>query len=136
MLRKCDKLAKYCIQTGVKIIANQRVVGTNIKRLFRDYGIIVLERFGSDRIEKLRRISRSIGEEQTMFMNTPSLLTTLSAIPNCDASDLQVFLVVKILRPIHYKHFYRFQMLNSYTKILFNSRIKSCSRTFIDSLEK
>ena len=82
---------------GVKIIANQRVVGTNIKRLFRDYGIIVLERFGSDGIEKLRRISRCIGEEQSKFIHTPSLLTTLSEIPNCDTSVLQVFIFLKIL---------------------------------------
>ena len=81
---------------GIKIIANQKVVGTNIKRLFRDYGIIVLERFGSDGIEKLRRISRCSGEEQSKFIHTPSLLTTLSEIPNCDTSDQQVFILIKI----------------------------------------
>ena len=75
---------------GVKIIANQKVVGVNVKKLFQDYGIIVLERFGRKGIERLRYISRCNAEDPSEASSQPYLLETLSDVTLSGSSDHEV----------------------------------------------
>ena len=90
MKRKCDILAQICVQSGVKIVANQKVVGVNVKKLFQNNGIIILERFGRVGIERLRCISRCCAENPSNLSNQPYLLETLSDITLCDKCDSEV----------------------------------------------
>ena len=83
-------LAQICVQSGVKIVANQKVVGINIKKLFQNNNIITLERFGRDGIERLRCISRCCAENPSNMSNQPHLLETLSDIKPFDRSDSEV----------------------------------------------
>ena len=87
--RKCDILAQICVQSGVKIVANQKVVGVNIKKLFQNNNIIILERFGRDGIERLRCISRCCAQNPNMSIQ-PYVLETLSDITPFDTSDSEV----------------------------------------------
>ena len=92
MKRKCDILAQICAQSGVKIIANQKVVGVNIKKLFQNNNIIILERFSRDGIERLRCISKGCAEDPSNMWDQPYLLETLSDITSSDTSDSEVIL--------------------------------------------
>ena len=83
-------LAQICVQSGVKIVANQKVVGINIKKLFQNNNIITLERFGRCGIERLRSISRCCTENPSNMSNQPNLLETLSDIKPFDRSDSEV----------------------------------------------
>ena len=87
---KCDILAQICVQSGVKIVANQKVVGVNIRKLFQNNNIIILERFGRIGIERLRCISRCCAENHSNMSNQPYLLETLSDITPFDTSDSEV----------------------------------------------
>ena len=65
---------------GVKIIANQKVVGCKLKKIFRSHNIVVLERFGREGIERLRSIAGCYGADQKNIESRPSILGTLSDI--------------------------------------------------------
>ena len=56
MIKSVTKLVDICSQFDVKIVVNQKVVGHEIKQLFSNRNILILERVGYDGINRLRSV--------------------------------------------------------------------------------
>ena len=77
LIKSINLLAELCVQRDVKIIANQKVVSQNLKEIFQQKKIIVLERLGREGIARLKKVARCHDSILKGISKEPSILETL-----------------------------------------------------------
>ena len=90
MIDSVKTIVEFCVRFDIKIVANQKVVGCEIKELFRKKKIIVLERLGHDGIERLKCVSRCYNHISTDMSSRPSIIESLSEFSNLHENKVKV----------------------------------------------
>lgn len=90
MINSVTKLVEFCVKFDIKIVANQKVVGCEMKNLFREKKIIVLERLGHEGIERLKCVSRCFNHLSTDISSRPSIIESLSEFSNLGENIVKV----------------------------------------------
>jgi len=98
VIESARKLVKFCVQRDVKIVANQKVVGRDIKEIFRDNNIIILERFGYDGILRLKSVASSACFPLNNTTNYPLILESFPL--SCDLSGNKTEVIIARLSQI------------------------------------
>ncbi len=52
-----QQVLNFCRKYGVDVVANQKVIDAGIREIFRENGILALERFGTVDIRRLQKVS-------------------------------------------------------------------------------
>ena len=78
MINSVKNVVEFCVKFDIKIVANQKVVGCDMKELFRQKKILVLERLGYEGIERLKCVSRCYSHSSPDITNRPTIVESLS----------------------------------------------------------
>ena len=90
MINSVKQIIDFCVKLDVKIVANQKVLGCEIKELFRRKKIVVLERLGSEGIERLKCVSKCYSQSSTNMFSTPLIIESLSVFSNFVQNEFKV----------------------------------------------
>ena len=90
VIESVRKLVKLCVQRDVKIVANQKVVGRDIKKIFRENDIIILERFGCDGIKRLKSVSSSSCFPSNSTNDYPLILESFPTLGEMSGNKAEV----------------------------------------------
>ena len=94
VIESVRKLVKLCVQRDVKIVANQKVVGRDIKKIFRENDIIILERFGCDGIKRLKSVSSSSCFPLNNTNDSPLILESFPILGKMSGNKTEVIIPV------------------------------------------
>ena len=92
VIESVRKLVQFCVQRNVKLVANQKVVGRDIKKIFRDNNIIILERFGCDGIKRLKSVASSAYFPLNNTNNYPSILESFPILGKMSGNNAAVII--------------------------------------------
>ena len=104
VIESVRKLVKLCVQRDVKIVANQKVVGRDIKKIFRDNDIIILERFGRDGINRLKSVSSSSCFPLNNTNDYPLILESFPILGKMSGTKAEVIIPVYLKLSDDYFH--------------------------------
>ena len=99
MINCVRQLVQFCVKENVKVIANQKVVGPEMKDIFRQNQILVLERLGREGIHRLKSVSRPVDLISTDISRTPLILESFSETSKLHKGTVKViFFKIRIFK--------------------------------------
>ena len=81
-----------CVQFDIKIVANQKVVTSILKEIFKQKKIIVLERLGREGISRLKNVAVCYNSTSAGIIKEASILETLSDCICCTKTSTEVMI--------------------------------------------
>jgi hypothetical protein len=89
-----------CAQCDIKIIANQKVVTSTLKEIFKQRKIIVLERLGREGISRLKNVAICYDSISTGIVQEAAILETLSASICCSKNAIEEVRIVLFFKSL------------------------------------